>query len=283
MTSKCINCSSSLPESVDRCPTCGVAAADPPNVRAVRAIEEREGLNSRYERAISEAKSKGSLKVLEAFQLALRGSCAVIGSDLHVIRQLVTNDKALYNNYFSLVNANFRKPAKAEDERQRRVADAILLDGYGEKIVFAALSIDGVGLRSYGSYSITLRDVAVAKRATVLEENSFSFVEKRCTVKGEVPRGYRAVWQERDKLGVAKLADRITAGTDTSQFPRLALSNGKDRGTDDFMEVHIYGPFDGQAIETVRGPAHPKKAEERATARVVKEYLVRAGKNWVYA
>jgi hypothetical protein len=144
MTSTCANCGSPLTESVDRCPTCGIAAPDPPNVRAARATEERAELDSRYQRALSDAKSKGSLEVVEAFQLALKRSRAVIGSDLHVIRQLVTNDKALYNNYFSLVNANFRKPARPDDERRRRVADAILLDGYSERIVFAALSIDGI-------------------------------------------------------------------------------------------------------------------------------------------
>jgi hypothetical protein len=113
-----------------------VAAEYPPNVRAVRSIEEREELNKRYEKAISSAKSKGCLKAVEAFQSALKSSWAVIGSDLHVIRQLVTNDKALYNNYFTLVNANFRKPARADDERRRRVADAILLDGYQRHRLF---------------------------------------------------------------------------------------------------------------------------------------------------
>jgi hypothetical protein len=45
--------------------------------------------------------------------------------------------------------------------------------------------------------------------------------------------------------------------------------------------IYIYGPFDGQAIETVSGPAHPRKVDERAIARIVKQYLVKAGKNWV--
>jgi hypothetical protein len=272
-----------LPGSVLHCLTCGVAAPDPPNVRAVGVIEERLELNNRYEKAISDARSRGSLEVVEAFQSAVKRTRAVIGSDLHVIRQLVTNDKALYNNYFNLVNAKFRKPAKADDDSRRRVADVILLDGYAEQIVFAALSVDGGGLNSYGSYTIVLRDIAVAKRATVLEENSYLFVEKRCNVKGEVPRGYRAVWEEGDKLAVAKLADKITAGTSVSQFAGLVLRNGKDRSTDDFLEVQIYGPFDGQAIQEVRGPSHPRTVEERATARIVKEYLTKAGKNWVNA
>jgi hypothetical protein len=260
-----------------------VAPSEPPNVRAVGTAKEREALNARYEKAIQGAETRGCEAVVKMFQSDLKNSCAVIGSDLHIIRQLLTSDKTLYNNYASLVHAQFRKPALDADDRNRRVAEAILLDGYFDQIVYAALSLDGVGLKSYGLYSITLRDVAVAQRATVLEENSFSFVKKRCAVGDAVPKGYRAVWSERDKLGVAKLAGKLTPTSKPSDFPTLVLTNGRDRDSDDFLEVHIYGPFDGQAIDYVRGPARPKRSDERAIVKVLKEKMAAAGKKWVDA
>lgn len=178
-----------------------------------------------------------------------------------------------------LVNANVRKSANPADDRKRRTADAVLLNGYVDKIVCAALSLDGVGLKSYGDCSITLRNVAVERRSTVLEEHSFTFVEKRCDFSGAIPTGYRAVWQDRHKLGVAKLAPKIAKGMDASSFPALVLHNGSDRHSDDFLEVQIYGPFDGNAIESVR--VRRQKGAARAIARVLEDLLTKSGKSWI--
>jgi hypothetical protein len=283
MGATCINCRGTLADADDRCPTCGVQASEPPNVRAVGTAEEKEALEQRYSEAFKEAKKDNSLDALKRLESELKKSLAVVGTDIHILRQLVTNDKALYSNYVFLVNANVRKSASFDDDRRRRVADAMLLDGYADKIVFAALSLDGIGLKSYGAYSVTLREVAIERRSTVLEENSFSFVEKRCSVTGPIPKGYRAIWQERHKLGVAKLAERIKKNKDPNKFPALVLHNGSDRHLDDFLEVQIYGPFDGNAIESVRGPSNPKKRDEKAMVRVVKEFLASAGKVWIDA
>ena len=276
----CGECGTTVPDSDDRCPTCDTAA-EAPNVRDVSSPEEEQALESRYSEAVRAAEQSGVLPVLNNLQSALRNSVATIASDLYVIRQLLTSDKALYGNYFMAVNARMRKPAKLEDDTRRRVTDAIVFDGYSDRIIFAALSLDGAGLDSYGIYSMTLRDIAIRKRATVLEENSFSFVEKHCTITGGMPLGFRAVWDQRDKLGAVKLGSRLKPEMSVTDFPKLVLSTGSGKRSDDFMEVHIYRAFDGNAIQSVRGPKRPQKADERAVVRILKEVLASTDREWV--
>lgn len=71
------------------------------------------------------------------------------------------------------VSGQVRRAAELENDRQRRMVDALLFGGYADQIRFAALSLDGIGLRSYGkgglSYGLCLGDVAIAKRASLLQ------------------------------------------------------------------------------------------------------------------
>ena len=53
----------------------------------------------------------------------------------------------------------------------RVFADDALFPGYKEQIRFAALSLDGKGLSSYGECTLILRDHMIAHRASVLEGN----------------------------------------------------------------------------------------------------------------
>ena len=172
--------------------------------------------------------------------------------------------------------------AEGEFDRHRRTVDAMLFGAYGDQIIYAALSLDGNGLKSYGAYSVILRDVAVSKRASVLEENSCSFVKNHKMEPGHpIPEGYRAPWGRRAELAVAKLADLISPTTSDSDFSSLLLSNGSTRDDDNFMEVHIYGGFDQNAIEAVSGNSAPKRADEKGIATVVKEVLNNTGKKWI--
>ncbi|HEV2988518.1 MAG TPA: hypothetical protein VG759_08755 [Candidatus Angelobacter sp.] len=280
MIVKCGRCGSNIPESNDRCPTCGEHAGFP-NIREVDSQEEQEALTRRYDAMVAKHRSDGTSDVLDSFEEALENSVAVVACDLHFARQLMTSSKTLYNNYYMGVTANIRKPATLEDDRNRRVADSILFNGYAQEIVFAALSLTGLGLSSYGRYFMTLRDITIANRATVLEENSFTFVQKHCKVLERPPLGYRATWPNRHKLGVAKLGTKITASTQNAHFASMVLSDGGERQAAEFIEVHIYGPFDGNAVESVAGSLKPGNEEEEIVAYIVRGVVISSGKKWV--
>ena len=169
------------------------------------------------------------------------------------------------------------------DDRQRRATEALLFGVYASEIRYAALALDGKGLISYGSCSVTISDVTPAACATVLEENSYTFVRRYRLIPGEdIPPGFRALWEDRHKLAVAKLADQVKKGTREDGFPRLLLYSDGDRQNDRFLEAHLYGPFDRQSVEAVSAP-RPETANrtDRPHLERIRDWAMREGKGWV--
>ena len=272
------DCGGEIGAADDRCTTCGTDAGAP-NVRA--AEEERAALQTRYEAAIETARREGREAALIKFDECAKKTFAVINVELRFLFGFLSSDNQLYGTYQLGVNAETRKAATARNDRHRIGVEGILFGSYGMKIRYAALSL-GNGLKSYGNYSIRLREVSVKERASLLEENSYTFVEHHhITPATPGPLGHRSVWSERHKLAVAKLAASITDATSDAEYPGLVLRNGRTRATDDFIEVHIYGPLDNNAIESVTGKSKLKKNPERAIAANVKELVCAAGKVWI--
>jgi hypothetical protein len=179
---------------------------------------------------------------------------------------MLLNDSTLYSGYSRLVASEVRSPAMRSDDRARTAVEGIIFGSLASDIRYAALSIGGLGLASYGNCTIVLRELAVQASATLLENNSYKFVrDHQLTFESEIPAGYRAVWEDRHILAVSKLAKKVArAQTPTSAAEILLFSEG-DRQTDDFIEVHIWGAFDHQSIEGVRIP-HPVHAPDHEQA-----------------
>ena len=86
---------------------------------------------------------------------------------------------------------------------------------------------------------------------------------------------------QRSDLATAKLADLISPQTTASDYARILLNSSGNRATDDFIEVHIYGGFDINAIASVSGTSTPRQADDRGVVTVVKELLEKQGKKWL--
>lgn len=279
---KC-SCGSDIPDTEERCPTCGFNAG-PPNVRAAERPEEVQALEERYQRALELATMNGCLPTLEKFDLAVKQAFTVLNVRLNFLHYFVTSESSLYVNYEGGVRGGLRKPASLYNDFARRGVSATLFGSYADRIIYAALSLDGLGLTSYGAYAIKLRDVAVKTRATILENNSFHFRKRHNIQPGDQPPlGYIATWDNKAKLAVAKTAEYITANTREEDFPRLLLSSSDDREKDEFMEVQIYGTFDLNAVESVKGQSKVSSRDERDLLRMVKEHLKNSGKEWIEA
>jgi len=121
----------------------------------------------------------------------------------------------------------------------------------GQYVRTAALSLDGSGVSSYGEVWVTLDDICVAYRSIVLEENSFDFVERHGLGSERIktrPYGYLATWIDRGKLAIAKCGLDLKADTKENDFIGILLFTEGQRNTDRFLEVHIYGGFNWDAI-----------------------------------
>ena len=278
---KCSECGSIIPHDRETCPTCGTNAGFP-NVREVSAVSEKDALEERYNRAIKYAHADGLDLLLEELSQASKYSHAVIAIDLDYLNGFITKDEVLYSCYALMVSGEMRKAASSVNDKKRRGVGGFFFGSYADKIRYAALSLDGKGLSSYGLFTLVLKDVAVKARATLLEENSYKFYNKfRDKIPDNFPLGYRAVWSERYKLVVSKLADRITITTTNHDFPGILLSCTGNRETDDFIEVHIYGAFDNAAVETVVGKSTTFRKPDKARLAVIKEKLIKKGIQWV--
>ncbi len=224
----CLTCGSPVIASEEKCPTCNSHVGFP-NVRAANAASERAALEQRFKSALERAEFRGAAAAVASFQAAVETSSAVVNCGLHILRELAEDTNALYSNYYLAVRGEVRRAAQVENDTQRRAVGAILFGAYAENMRSAALSLDGIGLASYGSkgservgYGLTLRDVAIAKRASLLEENEYDFVKRYgLTPSSILPPGYRCSWENRHQLAIAKLADIIGSETIPADYARI--------------------------------------------------------------
>lgn len=259
------------------CSTCGTSLGFP-NVNECSQQEELKALNKRYKKKIGTARDKEHQDQVAEFEEELKKSLAVINVDLDYLHSLIVRGAA-YSNYQLLTFGEARDFARPEADKERLGVEGTIFGSYGRNIRYAALSLDGSDLKSYGDFTIILADKAVRLRATLLEENSYNFVKRHKILAGDkIPKGYRAVWKDRFKLAVAKLAEKALF-TKKENYATVVLESTGDRKEDDFIEVHIYGKISKESLQAVRG--NSKDVDEKDKIEKIKEYLIKSNKEWI--
>ena len=232
---QCPRCGAEVRDSERNCAVCNHDCGYP-NVRAAQSREEQDALAQRHQAAEASATARGCIDVFTQFRQAVRSSRAVLCRWLSQVLQLVSNDNELYASFYQLVGMGARRPEDTVTERERLLADDLLFPHYRDQIRFAALSLDGLGAKGYGDCSLVLRDIAIRDRTTVFEENSLYFCRDRGLGVGRpVPPGYRAVWDERDQLAVAKLEPLLLPGIRSRDFPGVLLRVSGKPPREDFV------------------------------------------------
>jgi hypothetical protein len=287
MMADCEHCGSVLDSDIAlRCPVCGRERFC--NVHHARRFEERDCVDRRYRAVVARAAGDGRGPALARFEAAVQAQgTPVINVDALYLRQFFTKQKSLYRDYASQQAAGMRLMAAEADHKRRMVAEAFLFPGYEGKIVYAALSLDGDGLFSYGPCAMSLKTAAYQDRTTVMEDNSFQ-IAQRPEVAAAIwndaaprPVGYRATWDERHKLAVAKLGDRVSDGMSDADQASLLLKSDGNRANDDFMETHIFGGFGCPAVDGVRvRRADVASRKDGANIRVAGDNARRMGVRW---
>jgi len=249
----CPVCGAPLSATLRHCPTCQTDAGAP-NVRSCRSDENQKALAARFDGAQSRASVNGcSKEFCTLSDLIEKQSGVVISMSAGMARHLLENPNVLYTNYDQLVGANARKPAGSDNDRHRCAVGGLLFGNYANMIIYGALSLAEEGLPTYGDVHCRLRSVTIDKRTSFLETNSYRFVKDHTVVAGnKLPAGYRACWEYRHHLVLAKLAGRLSTGQTESDWQAILIhSDGQNRKNDDFVEAHIYEGFDRNAIELV--------------------------------
>jgi hypothetical protein len=248
----CNHCSGKYPAYRDICPHCGQHVGFP-NVRHSKRNEEESALNVRYEKAVQDSRVRGCENEVKTFEIIVDGnSQAVLSRSAEESIRLATDGVELYANYYQLTESEIRLPQGTEWDVWRPLAEGAVFPDYKEKINFAALSLTSSGLPHYGQCSWVCKTTQIAHRATVFEQNCVMFM-RPITINdaANLPSGYRASWEARGKLAVAKIAGKIQPNMPPDVFPALLMVPGTSSETDEFIEVHIYGPLSIRSLEKI--------------------------------
>ncbi len=253
----------------EHCPACGSFHGFP-NVKM--AVSELASLEAARDRAMSD-RPEVAVELAELRRVASSSQVA-INVSYSFAHQLVKQPKLLFTSYESLVAADARRPADLDHDRQRVATDALLYGSNFQSIVFGALTPDGHGLSSYGPVSLVLREDAISDRASVLDENSFTFVQRhKVGPDRPPPPGHRSTWAMRGDLAITKLATKIEVGMTADQLKDLVITRGASRFDDDFFEVHLFRGFSHKTVERILFSTPPDDEVDR----VIRDYLQGVG------
>jgi len=230
-----------------------------PNVRA--AVTEQDALKSRYHEAKSQAATSRTEKEIASLEMMTLTCTVVVNAEIALAHRFIGSN-LLFRNYEQQVNEGGRLAAVHGNDCRRRLVGSALFGSHANRICYGALSPDGWGPMSYGKVSLELKAECVAKRASLLIENSYTFVNQYKM--SQLPQGVRATWPNRDKLAVVKLVSHLRPGCGQEELAKLLLHSEGKRETDKFIEVHVYGSIDWQTVAKIRIPAlaYDNKLEE---------------------
>jgi len=253
MAERCPVCQVEVPDySAPNCSRCGNLIGWP-NYR--KALFEQPVLDARYQSARADLDGNGLTLLREQVERLAEASLPVVGMDANACSDLLKGGK--YRNYHYRVEIGDRDIASEANHGNRSMVNERLYPKYGRHLQYAVLSPDGLGLTSYGPIAVAWRvdPHYLMTRATLLEENEFLFFEAHGlgSLNAVVPSGYRAIWEDRAKLVIAKLAPSLNAATALADLQTLILRPGADRWNDVFVEVVIYadGGIDSLDVASV--------------------------------
>lgn len=274
----CAECKNDILQPANCCTHCGRPGIFWNVIDADKA-DERAALRLRYDAAKADALARGADAAVEDFETAISKSTAVLARSVEEVQRLANSSRQVYATYYQLIEAGLKLPDNDEWNSAREITDTVLFPHYKEQIRFAALSLDGVGLSTFGDCSIEFRDEMIAHRASVFDENSVLFMERhgvKVSRKPNVPKGYRSVWSERAKLCTAKLASRIDSATTPNQYSNLLLTQGAAPEAHEFVEVHIFGPTTILTMSRVKVTI-PKAGPRATIVRALKSKFAKHG------
>jgi hypothetical protein len=244
-----------------------------PNHRA--AAIERDELSKRYEAARNDPETRKVAPLLAKLESLAERSRPVIAMSFAACDDILRSDK--YRNYDQRTGSGEREPANAQDHADRAMVGARLFPMYSQHIHYAALSPDGRGLLSYGPVAVCweVTPAYLGRRASLLDENSFFFYDHYTLGQrgATIPPGHRAMWEDRAKLVIAKIASKLTIVTAESSLPHLLLRAGTTRREDEFVEIAIYadGGLDTQDVSRVTLQSAATTPEEMYRLSLVRE------------
>jgi hypothetical protein len=270
-----------------KCSTCGTEAAlnhrwcdvcqtdvGFPNVRFANQVQERAQLAKRLTSARLISNSPGTIQKRKELREIVGRSSIVFNRHLGTLHTWLMSSNPLFLSFYDQLQAG-RRPEDNTWDRQRTSAENTVSPFFYKDLSVAVLGPQARGMPYYGPYTVTLRKETLVHRASVFEKNPFFFCEQHGLVSGtDTPAGYRATWDKRQSLAIAKLTPKLEAQMTSGDLAELVMEKRGGEADCEFIEVHIYGPVHRDSIETVSGPI-PDDPEDKIIWNQVKRKLGR--------
>lgn len=268
----CANCGNHVQDNEEFCPV-DQTFHGYPNVKL--AAREERALLARATRARQKLENRKDQLGGALDKLASEAG-VVVNVDPEFAAWLLAQNRRLYSAYGKQLAAQTRRPATVENDQERFSVEARLF-GSSADVTYGALTASGGGVTTYGSVALRLRTGVIHQRASLLEENSFSFCRKHRT---RLPQGHRATWQARALLITAKLSSRIRGKWSDARLRQLLIHSSGNRATDEFIEVHIWRGFSAPSLESILLERQPTGPIETLTVELARTYAEQAGIAW---
>lgn len=260
----CEHCTFEIPFDWRHCPHCchGLLC---PNVRKAKDQAEKDALDQRYQAAIVDANSRGAGTVVQEFEAHVLAANAVMGVTIRKLLPIAKGSQDLFATYYDLMDLKFLAECSGPvDWHTRRPQAEIELMGtekHKNELYYACLSIDGTSLPHYGECTVWLAERMIGHRASLLSENSAVAYHRD----HKFAPGHRAIWADRAKLCIAKLASALSSTVQSYQFARLLMKAGATSIEDEFVEIQILGDMTIKTAERVeiRSPRTPKASSSK--------------------
>jgi hypothetical protein len=283
----CTYCQNEVPLEWQHCPHCCHGQYFP-NVRLAGDATEREALNARYNAARADAEARGVLDRVNNFESEVLAATLVIATSMAKLSAIANRERDLFATYYDLMELKFAvgHGGGPIDFRRRRPQAEIELLGSERlirKLHYGCLSIDGKSLEHYGQCTIHVSPRMIQHRASLYSENTAVAYDRD----HHFPPGHRAVWEDRGRLCVAKLASRISNSTATDDFKKILMKNGTNAISDEFVEVQILGELTIRAFLCVEirttqhskpaAPTRPRSRRGTKDMQVIRNYCENNG------
>ena len=243
---KCSNCGSDITLDAITCNVCHDFIGFP-NVRLAQA--EASTLQLKYESSLASAEARGIKTIVEDFEKAVNLAQVVMVRSFDHFLLAVGSDNALISTYHQQVAGGARLAENNDWDPFRNQVESTCHPFYHENIHYAALSLNGLGVSSYGEAHITFKQNVIQKRTTFFQENPFDLVDRlKMKMREPLPEGYRSTWEDKHKLAVCKSHSKLsTSTTEPEDFQRSLL----DETSKDFIEANIYGKIHRRSFQSV--------------------------------
>ncbi|MEZ4966623.1 MAG: hypothetical protein R2791_15380 [Saprospiraceae bacterium] len=258
------------------CKACGESLG-PVNVNILSDPYFKEGLLDRLKGVMSEIQRNGKQTEADDFEVEIASEGqAVINMDMKFLFKLV-NENEEYLSYQRAVEQHKRTIMSFQNDLRRCVVETSFYGFTGKNLVYAALSVDNNGVRSYGDVSVALITAQISQRTTVFEKNTYPLYDE-LTGSGWragtiMPSGYSGVWEDKAVVALIKHGLQIATAKNKLNIAQVILHSDGKRHHDEFIELHIYNRVTSHTFAKVTFHKRPRSLFDNEQLQVFLDVL----------